>query len=395
MTNLRTFGECRGPFCMFCLGRLIGTLGLMKTAGVALVVVVLVALGVLFGDVLRHPVYTPDGLVYARYAARDGGAPDRDATLRARAFYEKTPLMSVPRYRELIELAPSVAFEKSRIFGNRVLYPWVVSLLLPAVGFRALFVVSAVSYVLFGAALFWMLTAFGRPWIAAAISIVALLLPLTRQLAASDLTDMFAAVWWTVSLGALLRLLRAPQRSMLIVLAVASVLLVLTRPTPYLVVLPAIALGVVRGAWLPLAASMAGVVAFAAVAAATHAFGAAEQLRWVYSHEPSPVAGGITAWYKGALLSTVRFTLSEAVRTVVPAALVALLLYAWGRLRLRDEMAVLAVAGLACLLAIFFNPVPSSIPRVVAFPLIPVFCAIAQAAAQAVSVRSAAQQIAA
>src|SRR5690348_9092991 len=134
----RTFGESRGPFCRFCEGTAIGTLRYMKTAGVALAMVVLVALGVLFGDVLKHPVYTPDGIVYARYAARDAGASDRDATLRARAFYEKTPMMAVPRYRELIELAPSVAFEKSRIFANRVLYPWVVSLLLPAAGFGAL-----------------------------------------------------------------------------------------------------------------------------------------------------------------------------------------------------------------------------------------------------------------
>jgi hypothetical protein len=367
----------------------------MRTAGVALGLVVLVALGVLFGDVLKHPVYTPDGIVYARYAARDAGASDRNATLGARAFYEKTPMMAVPRYRELIELAPAIAFEKSRIFANRVLYPWVVSLLLPVAGFRALFIVSAVSYVLFGVALFWMLTAFGRPWIAAVLSIVALLLPLTRDLAASDLTDMFAAVWWTLSLGALLRLLRGPQRRMLIVLAVASVLLALTRPTPYLVVLPALVLGSVRGAWLPLAASMGGVVAFAIVAAATHAFGAGEQLRWVYSHEPLLPNGGIVAWYNGALLATARSTVSGAVRTVVPAALIIVLVYAWTRLRLRDEMAVLAAAGLACLIGIFFNPVPSSIPRVVVFPLIPVFCAIAQAVAQAVSVRSAAHQIAA
>jgi hypothetical protein len=80
---------------------------------------------------------------------------------------------------------------------------------------------------------------------------------------------------------------------------------------------------------------------------------------------------------------------------VIPAALVIVLIYAWTRLRLRDEMAVLAAAGLACLIGIVFNPVPSSLPRVIVFPLVPVFCAIAQAAAQAVSVRSASRQIAA
>jgi hypothetical protein len=39
---------------------------------------------------------------------------------------------------------------------------------------------------------------------------------------------------------------------------------------------------------------------------------------------------------------------------------------------------VLLAAALACLIAIPFNPVPSALARVVLFPLLPVFCAIAQ-----------------
>ena len=34
----------------------------------------------------QYPVYTPDGIVYARFAARDAGYSERDATLVARAL---------------------------------------------------------------------------------------------------------------------------------------------------------------------------------------------------------------------------------------------------------------------------------------------------------------------
>ena len=73
---------------------------------------------------------------------------------------------------------------------------------------------------------------------------------------------------------------------MLVVLAVSSALLALTRPTPYLVVLPAFALGVVRAVWTPLLASLGGVVAYGAVAAATHAYGVSEPLRLVSRSSP-------------------------------------------------------------------------------------------------------------
>jgi len=355
----------------------------MRTAAVALGLVVCFALLVLGLSVLRHPQYTPDGIVYARFAARDAGYSERDATLKARAFYGSTAMMRVARYRELIELDPSVSFQRSAVFRNRVLYPWVVSLLLPVVGFRALFLVSAISYVAFGVALFWMLVAFGRPWLAALLSIVALALPLSRGLAASDLTDMFAAVWWVLALGTLLRLMRRQSVGLLVVLGVASALLTLTRPTPYLVVLPALVVGVLRRVWWPLAASCGGVVAFLVVAVSTHAYGVMEQLRWVYDHEPAGVNGSFGTWYRASLLSTVRGMVVEALRGVVPVVMVAAAIYGVARTRMRDEMLVLIAAGVACLIAVPFNPVPSAIARVVVFPLVPVFCGIAQCLAAA------------
>ena len=60
----------------------------MRSAGFSGAIVVAFACVVLFASVLRHPQYTPDGLVYARYAARDAGYSERSAALAVRAFYE-------------------------------------------------------------------------------------------------------------------------------------------------------------------------------------------------------------------------------------------------------------------------------------------------------------------
>jgi hypothetical protein len=348
----------------------------MKAAGAALVA--LVACVVLFANVLRHPQYTPDGIVYARFAARDSGESERDATLNARAFYERTAMMSNPRYRDLIELDPSVSFARSKVFENRVLYPWIAGLLLPASGFRALFIVSALSYIAFGLALYWLLLAFGRPGFAIGITAVALLWPLTRSVAASDLTDMLAMVWWTLSLGALVRWLREPKPDYLWLLALAAALLTLTRPTPYLILLPAIAASLLRRSWRPVLASSTACIAFLVTAAATHAYGISEQLRWVYTHRAGSDGTPYAVWYRSALSETLRAALSASVKSIVPVAAVIAAAYGIARTQLRDEFIVLLVAAAACCIAIPFNPVPFALARVVGLPLVPVFCAIAQ-----------------
>jgi hypothetical protein len=223
-----------------------------------------------------------------------------------------------------------------------------------------------------------MLCAFRRPSIAFVLAIAALALPQIRGAAASDLTDMLAMVWWALALGALLRLARRTTPAMLATLAVSGALLALTRPTPYLIVLPALTIGAVRGAWAPLLASLGSVAAFLAVAISTHAYGIGEQLHWVYDHRPNATSVSFGAWYRSALLSSVRSVIVETIRTVVPLLMIAAAAYGLWRSRTRAEMAVLAAAAVACLIAVPFNPVPSSFSRVVLLPLVPVFCGIVQ-----------------
>jgi hypothetical protein len=329
--------------------------------------------------ILPHPRYTPDGIVYARFAARDAGYSERDATLAARAFYERdSEMMANPRYRALIELDPSIAFARSSVFENRVLYPWIVARFLPIAGFRALFLVSAGSYLAFAVVLFWLLSAFGRPWIAAMLSIAVLAFPMTQVLASSDLTDMLAAVWWTSALAALLRYVRQERSWLPAVLALASVLLTLTRPTPYLVVAPAIVAALLRRSWPLFAASCTGILTFAFVAATAHGYGIRDQLQWLYVHERGHSTASFSVWYGGALSATVRYVAVQCVRTFVPLAAIVAVVYAARHPRRRDEALILAVAALACLAALPFDPILADVPRVIGFPLLPVFCAILQ-----------------
>lgn len=355
------------------------------------VLVALFAIAVTLVSILKHPTYTPDGIVYARFAARDAGYSERDATLAARAFYDHTAMMSNPRYRALIELDPSVSFARSRVFENRILYPWIVGMSLAAAGFHALFLVNAAAYVAFGLAVFWMLLAFRRISLAFVLSIAALALPLVRASAASDLTDMLSLVWWALALGALVRLARKTDPVQLGVLAVSSALLTLTRPTPYLVIVPAAAIGIVRSTWAPLLASCSGAAAYAAVALTTHAYGVSEQLHWVYDHRPNASNVSYGTWYRGALASSVRFAAVETIRSVIPLLAIAAAIYGLWRQRTRADMAVLAAAAIACLIAVPFNPVPSSLARVVMLPLVPVFCAIAQCTFEQLLVQRTAQ----
>jgi len=350
----------------------------MKALGAALVAAAAIVFALT--SVLKHPTYTPDGIVYARFAARDAGYTEVDATLSARAFYAHTAMMRDPRYRSLIDLDPAVAFPRSKVFENRVLYPWIVGMALPLSGFRALFLVNAAAYVVFGLALFWMLGAFRRDIFAVVLTVVVLALPLVRAAAASDLTDMLAMVWWVLALGALLRLARGPSSTMLAVLAVSCVLLALTRPTPYLVVLPALALGIARAYWAPLLASLGGVAAYVIVAFDIRAYGISEQLRWIYDNRPAATNVPFSTWYREALFGSVRYVVVETVRLVIPLIAIAAAVYGLWHANTRAQMAVLAGAAIACVIAVPFNPVPFSFARVVLLPLIPVFCAIAQCA---------------
>ncbi len=361
----------------------------MRWYAAALAAVVIFALFVLGADVLRSPRYTPDGAAYARFAARASGLSERDSALAVRTYYERTPLMRDARYRPLILLDPSVAFERSHIFANRLLYPSLVAALLPFAGFSALFAISAIAYVLFGAALFWLLAQFGRLWLAAVLTIAALVVPVVREAAASDLTDMLATMLWTLALALLLRSMRDRRAVWPAAFAIISTLFVLTRPAPYMIVVPALAAALCAGAWTSFAASLASAGVFVVAAIATHAFGMREQLDWVYRHAVagrSPRLSEAT-WYRTALARSLRAVAADAVRAVIPVPALVAWFFALRARRARETAIVLAAAAVTCLAGVPLNPVPDSFGRVVFLPLVPVIAATLACAAATIPVR--------
>lgn len=348
----------------------------MRTQLVALAVVVLFSCSALWMDVLPHPYYSSDGTAYARFAGRDAGWNNRDIARAVRSLYAQSSLMP-SKYRAGVELDPAVAF-RNRIFRTRILYSWLASILLPFTGLRALFIVSAVSYVAFGIALFWMLSSLGRPGIGAAITITALAIPYTRHFASADLTDMLAAVWWALAIGILLRLLRKDSQPLLIALAVTSALLALTRPTAYMTIIPAFVPLFTRRAWLPLLAACTGGVAFAIAVVLTRGYSVGEQLQWIFVRYRKAPNESFIRWYVLGVFGCVRYLVSRAIHTVFPIFLIGAAVYDALTERMRDETLVLLAAGVACLVPVFLNPLDWSMTRVVVFPLLPVFCAMAQ-----------------
>lgn len=353
-----------------------------RGGGLALAAVVVAALALVFANVWRHHVYTPDGLAYARYALRDAGRDDTQATLQARAFYEKTPLMSEgARYRDLVEIAPSVAFERSRIFQSRVLYPALAAVLVRFDGLNSLFLVSAIAYVGFGLALYWLLLAMGRTWSALIITVLVLALPVTRAAAASDLTDMLALAFWTAWLACLMHsMMRGRSLEGLAILAASSILLVLTRPAPYLVIIPAIVAAILRGMWPELLATCACLVAYAIDALTMHAFGIREQLQWIYAHLPSGARVPFSQWYRSALVDTAKYSIAFIFRATYPIVGLACAVYLLIRRTARDEVLVLLAAFVACFIVLPVNPVVNQVARVAGLPLLPIAAALIQAA---------------
>lgn len=348
---------------------------------IAAAAVLLVSLAFLAG-ILQHPRYTPDGIVYARFAARDAGMSDRDAVLTARHYYERPELLGNPRYRELIEVPVDRAFAISAVFENRVLYPRVSSWLLPFAGMRALWIVSAVCYVAFGIALFALVATFAPAWISAALAALVLALPSVRGLAQSDLTDMMGLLWWTLALLCVARFVRSGAPLWGASIVAATALLTLTRPVPFVVALCAAVAAVVvwnvrsmrTRALVAAVLGASGLLVYAAIVFAHHGYLVGNQLQWVYDHDPRAHTLPFGAWYRGELALTVRTEIVTAIRAIYPIPLLAAMGFAILRRPSLRLPVGLALGGIVASLALIpFEPHSFDLPRVVNAPMLPCF----------------------
>lgn len=343
--------------------------------------VLLVSLAFLAG-ILQHPRYTPDGIVYARFAARDAGMSERDAVLTARHYYERPELLANPRYRALIEVPVDRAFAISAVFENRVLYPRVSSWLLPFAGMRALWIVSAICYVAFGLALFALVAAFAPAWVAALLAALVLALPSVRGLAESDLTDMMGLLWWTLALLSLARFVRSGAPAWGAGIVVATALLTLTRPVPFVVALASAVTAAAVWRWhasrmravAAVALGASGLLVYAAIVLAHHGYLVGNQLQWVYDHDPRAHQVPFGVWYRGEIALTVRTEIVTAIRAIYPLPLLAAMGFAmFRRPSLRLPVGI-ALGGIVASLALIpFEPHSFDLPRVVNAPMVPCF----------------------
>lgn len=346
----------------------------------AALAVLLVSLAFLPG-ILSHPRFTPDGIVYARFAARDAGMSERDSTLLARRYYERPELLANPRYRALIEVPPDRAFAISAVFENRVLYPLASSWLIPSSGVRALWFVSALCYVLFGLALFALVSTFAPAWVSALLAALFLAMPSVRALAQSDLTDMMGLLWWTLALLCAARFMRAGSLQWGGALAAATALLTLTRPVPFVVLVACAVMALLlwrspalrARAGIAMLLSASGLFVYAAIVLSHHGYVAGNQLQWVYQHDPNGVNQPFAAWYRHELTQTLRAELITGVKVIYPIPLLIAMAFALRRTQFRVPVA-LAFGGIAASLALIpFEPHAFDLNRVVNMPMLPCF----------------------
>ena len=346
----------------------------------AALAVLLVSLAFLRG-ILLHPRYTPDGIVYARFAAVDAGMNERDAVLTARRYYERPELLANPRYRELIEVPVSRAFAISTVFENRVLYPRVSSWLVPRTGMRALWIVSAACYVAFGLALFALVASFAPAWLAALLAALVLALPSVRTLAQSDLTDMMGLLWWTLALFCVGRFVRGGAAVWGAGIVAATGLLTLTRPVPFVVAAAAAVLAAIlwaretaRGrALIATLLGASGLAVYAAIVLAHHGYVVGNQLQWVYEHDPHAHQLPFGVWYRGEIALTLRTEIVTAIKAIYPIPLLAAMAFGLRRPALRLPVG-LAFGGIVASLALIpFEPHSFDLARVVNVPMLPCF----------------------
>lgn len=343
-------------------------------------------------DVLSHPRYTPDGIVYARFAARDAGMNERDSTLLARRYYERPELLANPRYRALIEVPVDRAFAISAVFENRVLYPIVSSWLIPLSGVRALWIVSALCYVLFGLAVFALATTFAPAWLSGVLAVTLLALPSVRGLAQSDLTDMMGLLWWTLALFCVGRFMRSGTVQWALAIVASTALLTLTRPVPFVVMVACAVMALILWRSSPLRARAAlatlwaasGLLVYASIVFAHHGYVVGNQLQWVYQHDPNGINQPFPAWYRHELTHTIRAELITSLKAIYPIPLLIVMALGLKRSQLRVPLA-LAFGGIVASLALIpFEPHAFDLDRVVNMPMLPCFALAIGALAQTV-----------
>ena len=341
---------------------------------------------------LRQPVFTPDGVVYARMMLADRGVSQARARDDVRAFYLTTPLARDSRYRPfLLDDNRGMFTRTAKPFASRVLYPWIAAAFFPWEQYYALPLVSAIAYVIATLLMYWMLLAFCTPVNSAIGAFLFAVSPVVRYLSGAALTDMLALCLLVAVFGAMIRYALHGGNAYLALALASEIGLSITRPLPYVPL--GAALGLAAYAFAthrdPMLLRKAAVLSIAAViawgayalaAALTHTPSLSSHLHWLYNAAKTHWLYGGTgtlspteqhsfaAWYVHQLALAARGWVKSQVVEIYPA--VALIASACGLYAGRKSPASWIFAGgvLACCLGIFANPIEPELRRLIDAP---------------------------
>jgi len=307
--------------------------------------------------------WSPDGVLYARAMLADAHRrPDAAFSIQTGSTYFQSPVHRA---------------SQERLFTNRILYPWLGSLLYPFRGYQALIDVSRVAYVLAVYIVFALVARFGGVPAASLCAAALAADPLVRSIASSALTDMLALALWSAVLLAVVCAVQQRGWPWTAAFAALTIVLTLNRPMIYYPVLATIAVAVVRrdgvSYRLAIVAALLA-LAYAVVSKVAGLPGIVEELQWVHYHarELDPTANrSIAAWWRTAFANVALTQTKAAIRLVYPAAL--LLGAALGIWCKRDRLAFALLAGslAATAISVAANPVNWSFDRTADLPLTP------------------------
>jgi hypothetical protein len=341
---------------------------------------------------LRKPLFTPDGVIYARMMLADRGVPQTQARDDVRAFYLTTPLARDSRYRPfLLDDKRGMFTSTAKPFASRVLYPWIAAAFFPWQHYYALPLVSAVAYVIATLLMYWMLLAFCAPLNSALGALLFAAAPIVRDFSAAALTDMLAISLLIATFGAMVRYALHGGNAYLALALACEIGLSVTRPLPYVPLGAALGLAAYafvtqrdivllrRAALLSIAAIIAW-GAYALAAMLTHTPSLSTHLHWLYDAAKTHWLYGSTgplspaeqhsfgAWYGHQVVLVARAWIKSLAIAVYPP--IALIVCACGLYAGRKSPVswMLAAGILACCFGIFANPIELELRRLIGAP---------------------------
>ncbi|HEY8297472.1 MAG TPA: glycosyltransferase family 39 protein [Candidatus Baltobacteraceae bacterium] len=325
----------------------------------------------------RHPDWGYDGYTYAIRMEMDAGIPYARARSSAQLFYAGKPELADPLRRHYLYAAYPQYWA---LFAPRIVYPLAASWLWPLAGMQALLIVSNLAFVAGILLLYALAMLYAAPEIAALVALSCCALPNVRSYGSGASTDMLAFAFLVAMIYAVCRYADSAKWPWFAAFTAAATLMSFTRPIAYVPLAAALVLVLAgigaknqRHVRLGLrigAVSLLLCGALVAIGLAAHSPGLGEVVAQLRDSSAYLKTAPLWAWYAARVgYVTIRSIALAFALFAAPLSLVAL----W-RWRTRADAVFFFGLVAASIPTILVNPIVGDIPRVVIFPLLPVFC---------------------